>query len=97
MQIVETSVRAKLNGTCTGGTGPDLRGYPHLVYAPLQWGEGVRVASNGASVQEIAEWANGASADAELVYIVDEIAKRFSIAWKELFESLLYARANGMI
>ena len=47
MLLAESGVKADLRGTATAGTGPDLTGYPHLVYAPGQWGPGVRVASNG--------------------------------------------------
>ena len=40
-----------MNGSSTGGTGPDLTGYPNLVYAPAPMGRRRRVASNGASVE----------------------------------------------
>jgi hypothetical protein len=41
---------------CVGGFQPDppLHKYPRLVVAPVQWGPGVRVHHNGASVEQIA-------------------------------------------
>jgi hypothetical protein len=95
VQIVESSVKAKLNGTCTASAGPDLTGYPHLVYAPAQWGEGVRIASNGQSVEEIAGYADTQYRDTTLAYLMDETAQRFSISWPELFDALCYARDGG--
>jgi hypothetical protein len=53
LNLVESPVKAQLLGSSSGGSGPDLTGYPHLVYAPAQWGEGVRVASNGAHADRI--------------------------------------------
>ena len=89
MQIAESSVVAKLNGACTGGNGPDLTGYPHLVYAPAQWGPGVRVASNGADVQRVA-WA---TAD----YPIERVTDEYGVSFNEATEALRYARANGLI
>ena len=57
MNLVETPVTMQLRGTSSGGTGPDLTGYPHLVYAPAQWGEGVRTEINGTRVAAVASMA----------------------------------------
>jgi hypothetical protein len=81
----------KLMGTCIGGTGPDLTGYPLLTYAPAQWGPGIRLASNGAAVLSIALDAGSLMPD------IDALAQSEGITLGELFESLLYARANGAI
>ena len=48
-------------------------------------------------VQEIAEWADGASDDRTTVWSIDETSKRFDITWEELFDALRYARANGIV
>ena len=54
MHLAEAPVRIQLRGSSTAGSGPDLTGYPHLTYAPSQWGEGVRVARTGAEVEYLA-------------------------------------------
>ncbi len=69
----------------------DLTGYPKLTYAPFQYGEGVRVASNGVLVNEVANAAIGSS----LTHGIEQLARQFDLTWDELFDSLLYARANG--
>jgi hypothetical protein len=80
-----------LRGSSTAGTGPDLAGYPHLTYAPAQWGDGVRIARNGAEVDSITDDA------APTVLMLDRLAAAERITWDELFDALRYARANGAI
>ena len=91
MNLAEQPVKIQLRGSSSAGTGPDLVGYPHLTYAPSQWGPGVRVASNGANVGAIA-------ADAKsIISEVDALARREGISLDELCDALRYARANGAI
>jgi hypothetical protein len=71
-----------LRGECTGGTGPDLRDYPRLTHAPAQWGEGVRVASNGKPADEIAR-----ACEAEVQHLAD-VAVHYDITLAELFDAL---------
>jgi hypothetical protein len=89
MQLAESSVVAKLNGACAGGTGPDLTGYPLLVYAPAQWGERVCIASNGASVVAVAR----ITSKEPIEYCTD----LYGVSFNEATEALCYARANGLI
>jgi hypothetical protein len=71
-----------LFGTCTGGTGQEMRDYPRLTIAPAQWGEGVRVASNGKAVDEIAR-----ACGHEVKHLVD-VAAHYQINMAELFDAL---------
>jgi hypothetical protein len=89
MRIAEAPMVPRLRGTSTGGTGPDLTGYPHLTYAPAQWGDGVRLASNGAAVSPIAACA----AERPIEYA----ATIYGISPAEVLDALRYARANGLI
>ena len=89
MQLAESGVKANLRGTVTGGAGPDLTGYPHLTYAPSQWGEGVRCASSGAPVHSVAF-------DAK-IDLVEAVAKTHHVTLHEVVDSIRYARANGLI
>ena len=91
MQIAESPVTAKLAGTCSGGAGPDLTGYPHLVYAPLQWGMDVRTASNGQSVADLAARCEEQLSDLAIA------ATFYGVTLEELFDALRYARANGIV
>ena len=91
MQLTEAPVRMQLRGASTGGSGPDLTGYPHLTYAPEQWGDGVRIARNGAEVDSIL-------LDADtLAKKVDFLARAEGLTWDELFDVLRYGRANGAL
>jgi hypothetical protein len=54
LNLAEGPVRVQLSGISFGGSGPDLTGYPHLTHAPSPWGEGVRCASNGTAVIQVA-------------------------------------------
>ncbi len=69
----------------------DLTGYPHLVFAPQQWGEGVRVASNGIPVKDIAV----AAKRIELATTIEAVAHGLDLTWDELFDALRYARDHG--
>jgi hypothetical protein len=88
MQIAESSVVAKLKGACAGGNGPDLTGYPHLVYAPAQWGEGVRIASNGAKASYVAV----SVADGPIT----RAAARHGVSLEEALDAFKYVRENGL-
>jgi hypothetical protein len=91
MQLTESPVKMQLRGASSGGAGPDLAGYPHLTYAPAQWGEGVRVARSGAPVAGIAYDASALVAD------IDRLALDEGLSWDELFDALRYARASGAV
>jgi hypothetical protein len=87
--LSEPKLIPRLRGTAGSGTGPDLTGYPHLVYAPAQWGQGVRVASNGAAIAPIAACA----AERPIEYA----ATIYGISPTAVLDALRYARANRMI
>ncbi len=87
----EPTVTTKLAGKCEGGNGPDLTKYPHLTHAPSQWGEGIRVASNGKTVDAIALDA------ALLVPELDAYVNAHGITWAELFDALRYARDQRIV
>lgn len=87
----DMALTSLLQGTCVGGTGPDLTGYPSLTYAPLQHGEGVRLARNGLDIDAVVEAASSIMAE------VDALACREGITLAELCDVLRYARANEMI
>jgi hypothetical protein len=91
MRLAEAPVKIELRGSATGGSGPDLTAYPHLTYAPHQWGEGVRIARNGAKVDDIAMHLRFFAQD------VDTVAAAEELSWDELFDVLRYARANGAV
>jgi hypothetical protein len=91
MHLAEAPVKIELRGSSTAGSGPDLTGYPHLTYAPAQWGEGVRIARTGAEVKGIGYDA------APTVLMLDRLAAAEGITWDELFDALRYARANGSV
>jgi hypothetical protein len=90
VQLAEGPVKMQLRGSSSGGT-VDLTGYPHLTYAPHQHGPGVRIARNGAAVEAIAYDAS------PLVMDIDRLANDEGLSWAELFDALLYSRANGMV
>jgi hypothetical protein len=89
MHIGESPVKAQLRGASSGGTGPDLTGFPHLVYAPAQCGEGVRCGSNGASAMDVAEEA--------AVMPIEKVATFHHISLHEALDALRYARATRLI
>jgi hypothetical protein len=90
MQLTEAPIRMQLRGSSSGGA-VDLTGYPHLSYAPDQYGPGVRIARNGAAVEAIAYDAS------PLVVDIDREAQSHGLSWDELFDALRYARANGAV
>lgn len=82
-------VIATLQGSCVGGVGPDLSKYPNLVVAPAQHGEGVRCASNGARVEDVAH---------SVLYNPIVIASGdHNVSVHEALDALQYCRANGLI
>ncbi len=83
-------LKLELRGESTGGHGPDLTGYPTLTHAPSQWGEGVRVASNGAGVFSVS--CDVRSLDAMI--LLDAVAQSKGITLDELFDCLRYDRAS---
>ena len=89
MQVAESPAVVKLRGECTEGTGPDLTGFPHLVYAPNQWGDGVRCGSNGACAQHVAAMA------AE--FPIEEAAEEYGVSLAEALDALRWARASERI
>jgi hypothetical protein len=91
MHLAEAPVKIELHGSSTGGSGPDLTGYPHLTYAPGQWGEGVRVASNGIPIAQIAEECGD-----HLGFNILTAAGAYGISIDELFEALKYGRAQRL-
>ena len=92
MHVTEPPIVATLAGTADRPAGSvDLTGYPKLTYAPHEYGEGIRVASNGAPVTAIvqaAEWV-------DLVPRIEGVARGLDLAWDELFDALRYARDHG--
>jgi len=89
MHVVESPVVARLNGTSSGGSGPDLTGYPHLVYAPAQWGDGVRCGSNGTPVVHVAASVD----DGPIAWA----ASRYSVSLDEALDAYKFAKATGLI
>jgi hypothetical protein len=89
MHVAESSVVGKLKGECSGGTGPDLTGYPHLACAPAQWGEGVRIASSGIAAFDVAIYASQ--------HPIEEVTDAYRVSFNEATDALRYARANGLI
>ncbi len=69
----------------------DLRGYPQLTYAPLQWGEGIRLHKNGLPVTQIA----AAAKRIDLVGGIEQVCMGLDLTWEELFDALRYARDHG--
>jgi hypothetical protein len=81
----------ELRGSSTGGSGPDLTGYPHLTYAPAQWGEGVRIASNGINAAALV--VEGAM----ILNAIDDFAAQNGVTLAELFDAIRYARDSGAV
>ena len=90
--MIETSDRIELFGTATGGD-MDLRAYPLLAYAPRQWGPGVRVASNGEDVTELAVKAQVLG----IVSMLERHAADSNVTLAELFDAIRYGRDQGVI
>ncbi len=92
MNITETPIIATLQGRVEKPAGcVDLTGYPRLTYAPFQHGEGVRIASHGFLVADVAK----AAAKVNLVGTIEVLAKGLDLTWDELFDALRYARDHG--
>lgn len=90
MEVKEApDIKFQLNGTSTGGTGPDLTKYPNLCHAPLQWGDHVACHSNGADVARVA----AAAAERPIEYV----CHIYGISIGEASDALRYARDNRMI
>jgi hypothetical protein len=89
MRIAEPKLIPRLHGTAGPGPGPDLTGYPHLTYAPAQWGEGVRIASSGAAIGPIAACATERP--------IEYAATIYGISTAEVLDALRYARAHEII
>lgn len=71
----------------SGGEGPDLTGYPLLVYAPNYHGPGVRLEDNGTPVSAIAV-AYSAITD------IGVLARQFETDEQHIRQALAYAVAN---
>lgn len=69
----------------------DLTRYPYLVYAPAQWGPGIRTAAHGTPLDAIAD----AAAWVDLVPRIEGICRGLDLTWDELFDALRYARDKG--
>jgi uncharacterized protein (DUF433 family) len=67
-----------------------LTGYPHLVYAPAQYGPGVRTENNGTPVADIA-------AEISVNPDVDAVAAKFGVTVEHVHDALRYAAAAGFI
>jgi hypothetical protein len=63
-----------------------LDNYPLLVYAPTQWGEGIRTEDVGASVEDICL----ALSEGQGVH---DVAKRFETTPAHVVQAAVYARA----
>ncbi len=79
-----------LKAKCEGGS-HDLSKYPHLAYSPSQHGEGVRCASNGFPVDQIA------LACREPLDTLSLAANSCGVTLAELFDALRYARDTGVV
>ena len=75
----------------------DLSRYPNLVYAPAQWGDGVRTHLKGVSVEFIAESSKGEDGSNSLVAQLDDFAKLHDISFDELLDALRYARSVKLV
>ena len=84
MRIAEAPMKIEIKAECTGGCYcPDLAAYPHLVYAPRQWGEGVRIASNGVDALAVAAAAEQAP--------TQTVAKAYNISVVEVLDARRWA------
>lgn len=75
-------------GTARGGS-VNLATYPRLVYAPQQWGEGVRCHSNGTPVEDIAR----AARDAGITEQLRRLADQYGVSIAEAAEAIHYTPA----
>ncbi len=92
MNITESPIVASLKGGAEKPAGSiDLAGYRCLTYAPFQWGDGVRIASTGLKVADVAL----AAAKVNLVGTIETLAHGLDLTWDELFDALRYARDHG--
>lgn len=66
-----------------------LDDYPLLVFAPIQWGQGVRTENNGTPVADIAV------AFAEVGGTYAAMAERFGVTEDHVHQALKYALATG--
>jgi hypothetical protein len=89
MQLGEAPVKLQMNGTSTAGTGPDLAGFPGLVYAPTQWGEGVRCGSNGQDALSVAQAVDAVS--------IGVAAATAGVSLNEALDSYKWAKKQGLI
>lgn len=80
-------------GTCVGGHGPNLSGYPGLTYAPNQHGEGVRFAHNGTPIDSALSEPSVADAIAAL----DAVAKKHGVKLPDLCDAIGFARNSEAI
>ena len=71
----------------------DLARYPNLTYAPAQWGDGVRTATQGTPVAEIAK----AVQESGLMHAIDVAAASAAIPLDELLDAIRYARSRGLV
>ncbi len=74
------------HGSCVGGEGPNVHRFPGLVFAPDQWGPGVRCQSNGTSVAKICDLVKADGGAPTL----DQIAARFDISKEEAADAIRY-------
>ena len=93
MDITEPSIKAEITGTAETPAGSiDLSGYPRLTYAPSQWGGGIRIASCGMAVADVA----AAAATVDLAATIEDVATELGLTWDELFDALRYGRDKGL-
>jgi hypothetical protein len=81
------SMRTSAVGIVSGGQ-VNLSRYSTLTYAPNQWGPGIRIASTGKAVDEIA----AAVAVTDLAVALDAMAEHCGITVAELCDAIRFDR-----
>ena len=74
---------------CSGGSGPNLAGYPNLVHAPRQWGDHVACHSTGRPARDVAAAAEQAPASTTL----GQLAGELGISVAEVLDAVRYCAA----
>lgn len=89
MHSTTDSIRLEIKAESLPGEGPDLAGYPGLTHALLQWGDGVRIASNGKPIEPIARAATKQP--------IGVVAADHGVSLNEVVDAMKYCQAHRLI
>lgn len=89
VEMLMKNVKISGTATCLHKPGVELLdGYPHLVFAPLQYGPGIRTENNGTPVADLVN-------DLALGLSYDAVAEKHGVTHAHIEDAVRYATKAG--